>query len=74
MLVAVIPASLLWIMATDLGLIVFSLLCLDGKLFSGLSLYLPQLLFLCHQLFLWSQLVFQRECNVSIIKTKHKLM
>jgi hypothetical protein len=54
---------------TDLGLNMFPLFRLDGKLIFCLSLYLPHLLFLHHQLFLWSQLVFHRQYTVSITKT-----
>jgi hypothetical protein len=68
----VIPASFLWIVATDLGLTMFLLLCLGAKPFFGLSLYLRQLLLLYHQLLLWSQLVFHGEYNVSVTKTKHE--
>jgi hypothetical protein len=57
---------------TDIGLIVFPMFCLDGQLILGLSLYMPHLLFLHDQLFLWSQLVFHRQYTVSIIKTKQK--
>jgi hypothetical protein len=57
---------------TDLGLVMFALFCLDGKLIFGLSLCLPILLFLYHQLFVWPQLVFHRQYTDSITKTKQK--
>ena len=55
---------------TDLGLIMFPLLCLEGKLIFGLILCLPLLLFLYHQFFLWPQLVFHKQYTVCTIKTK----